>query len=281
MQLRPSRTVLLAYGFSGLTFIYGLGVGAWQWPPFKWILNTRHAVNLWRRERMGQLPTTKNSYEVSTSKHSFFELDNNGLLIGPIPKVKESEYYFRRTILSAETAVIVMDPWVDMPSDFLNSENRKALQIGLLPAVQDAVAGGHLVIVLTNNPATSPYSSSIPWELSKLAREGKAEILYHDDLNERRFATYLNRRNITTLIYTGFHSNICVIGRPTGLVCMANKGFKLYFVPEASAAAEFGNSWQDGTLHRATTMSISMSLAEILHLDSWQEGLQTFIRGHP
>jgi len=53
---------------------------------------------------MGQLPTTKNSYEVSTSKHSFFELDNNGLLIGPIPKVKESEYYFRRTILSAETA---------------------------------------------------------------------------------------------------------------------------------------------------------------------------------
>ncbi|ACO74626.1 hypothetical protein LHK_01640 [Laribacter hongkongensis HLHK9] len=72
--------------------------------------------------------------------------------------------------------------------------------------------------------------------------------------------------SIDTLIYSGFASNMCVIGRELGMIRMQSKGFRLFFVPEASAAVEFGESWDTGEIHKSTTLLISHWIGELISL---------------
>ena len=83
--------------------------------------------------------------------------------------------------------------------------------------------------------------------------------------------------SIDTLIYSGFASNMCVIGRDLGMIPMQIKGFRLFFVPEASAAVEFQDSWKNNALHESTTLMISQWVGELINLNdflSLSENLQ-------
>ena len=71
------------------------------------------------------------------------------------------------------------------------------------------------------------------------------------------------------MIYTGFASNMCVIGRRTGMIPMIHHGFRMFFVPEASAAIEWEESGDDNATHEATTRIISQWIAEIVRFDDF------------
>jgi nicotinamidase-related amidase len=127
------------------------------------------------------------------------------------------------------------------------------------------------VIVLTNDPNRNDkgYASKIFPELEKMATEGSLQILFHQDYDEKLFAKYLRIKGVNTLIYSGFSSNMCVIGRDTGMIPMKTNGFKLYFIPKASAAIEFKDSWETGSVHKNTTSIISQGIAELIELDDF------------
>ena len=62
---------------------------------------------------------------------------------------------------------------------------------------------------------------------------------------------------------------MCVIGRELGTIPMQNQGFRLFFVPEASAAVEFGDTWKTGSVHEATTALIATWVGELIHLEDF------------
>lgn len=216
-------------------------------------------------------------FYLNTVKNSFFLLDSKGRLVPEKIEGKDyyksgqNEYVLKRKFNTRKTALIVMDPWEDSGSDILNKHFRPVLRNKLIPLVLKAVDWNIPVIALTNDPdkKSACYDSKIAPELEKLANENRINVLYHQDFDSESFAKLLRKSGIDTLIYSGFASNICVVGRELGIIPMKPKGFRLFFVPEASAAVEDKDSWHSGDLHKATTTIISQAFGELIDLEEF------------
>ena len=161
-----------------------------------------------------------------------------------------------------------MDPWVDLPDTWYNNRNRQVMDSLLIPFVDKMNKLKHDIFILTNDPKVVNYSTKVHPTLLKLSEEHEnVEIIYHQQMDDDRFSKMLRVRGINTLIYCGYASNKCVIGRELGMVKMFWKGFQLYFVPKASAATEIGESWETSSIHEFTTDLISTNFGEIIDYD--------------
>jgi hypothetical protein len=183
----------------------------------------------------------------------------------PVPS-KNQHYIFSEKFLIDNTAFIVMDPWIDAPSDFLNNYFGRIIKRKIIPLVNLLRKCGFKIYTLTNNCKEikpSPYSCKIDNFF-----ERNTEVLYHDSQTPESFMKLLQERNISNLVYMGFASNMCVIGRNLGMIAMRNRGFSLYFIPDASAAVEVGYKWEDQKLHKAATLMISQWIGGIM--DYWE-----------
>lgn len=217
------------------------------------------------------------TYCIKTKSKSYFFRDKKGELVYEdinekrYFKSSENIYEYNRQLVSNQTTLIVMDPWEDNGSEFLNKQYAAVYYQKVLPLVNKAVSLKILVIILTNDPKKNyaDYGSIVYPELQILANNGKAQILFHQDFNNDSFAKYLKKKSIDNVIYSGFASNMCVIGRPLGMIPMQTHGFKLYFVPEASAAVEFKDSWKTGAVHNATTEIISQWVGELIDFEEF------------
>ncbi len=271
---RPSRTirVKIIRGIILLTalfiaFICGIGVGVNQWPPFSSPKDVKEVLS---REPATPKPaitkTSKAAYQVTSYRHSYFKLNSSGALElkSGLPYRFEDLYRFERTIHPGKTAIVIMDPWVDMASTHLNKTYGMIIETRILPLAKKAFERGHSIIALTNDPDSVEYNTNIHPELSAMASSGELSILYHQDLDDEKFAEYLHSKGINTLIYMGFASNMCVIGRRMGMIPMGLQGFRLFFVPQASAAVEYQDTWDNQLIHQITTKIISQSIAEII-----------------
>lgn len=299
-----TRTAIFILSLAVLSsvFFYGIGVGVYHWPPFfalqeikhtlfsetkvnqeqparissgniSSVQNTRPEANQ-RQEKAGN-NSSKNVYKVRTTRRSYFALDANGQfkLKDSVPYRSERVYPFLRTINSSSTAVIIMDPWVDMPTKHLNEYAKKITESRIIPLVKKALYLGHPIVILTNDQKKSNHSAKIHPVLQSFADDGKAIILFHQDYDDDSFAAYLSARKIDSLIYVGFSSNMCVIGRSMGMIPMKNHGFNIYFIPEASAAIEYAESWNNQSIHKSTTRIISQWIAEILDYDEFMKAV--------
>jgi hypothetical protein len=224
-----------------------------------------------------QSAVTSQYYSIKTKRRSYFALGGDGKLIPEQKqsrhyyKIGEDEYSFQRRIVSNKTALVVMDPWLDSGSEFLNQYYGLIFRNRILPLVLKTIDLGIRVFILTNDPKKMKvdYGGRVFPELETLADKGSVKILYHQDLDDQAFANYLKTLSVDTLIYSGFASNMCVIGRSTGMIPMRIKGFRLFFVPEASAAVEFKSSWKSGDVHSATTLLISQWVGELIEFDDF------------
>jgi nicotinamidase-related amidase len=224
---------------------------------------------------LNQSPAVKR-VELNTLSRSFFARDEKGMLVPETRdgrryyKVDEGTYRFSRSIDIGRTALLVMDPWEDSGSEFLNAHFDPVLKKSLLPLIEKSLSLGMPVVVLTNAPSMGvDYGSSVHPEIEKLAQDDNVAIIYHQNTDRTEFVRWLQGMSIDTLIYSGFASNMCVIGRPLGMIPMQGMGFRLFFVPEASAAVEFENTWEFGRIHEATTFLISQWVGELISLNDF------------
>lgn len=190
-----------------------------------------------------------------------------------MPYRLEGRYDFMSTIDPNKTALIVMDPWVDAPSEHLSRYYGEVVESRIIPLVERALARGHPIIVLTNDPDFVRYNSDIHPDLKELANAGGITVMYHQDLDGEKFTELLRSEGIDTLIYTGFASNMCVIGRLTGMIPMLHQGFRMFFVPEASAAVELPDTWENRYIHEAMTLVIAQWITSILEYDEYMNVL--------
>jgi nicotinamidase-related amidase len=299
-----ARPVIFILSFTVLSsvFFYGIGVGVYHWPPFFALQEIKHILlpkknehqakplqnslktspavqdtRLKANEHQQKAPynSADKIYTVKTTRRSYFALDADGQLKlkNSLPYRSERIYHFRRTIKSNRTAVVIMDPWVDMPTAHLNQYTRKVTESRILPLAKKALGLGHPILILTNDRKKSNHSAKIHQALQSLVDDGNAIILFHQDFDDDRFAAYLLARKIESLIYIGFSSNMCVIGRNMGMIPMKNQGFNIYFMPEASAAIEYAESWHDQSIHKVTTRIISQWIAEIIDYDEFMKAV--------
>ena len=213
-------------------------------------------------------------YSIKTMRRSYFAKNENGGYLcdnsGSLVR-KEGPYFTDETIVPTETCILVMDPWVDMESDHLNDYFGRITEETILPAVRNAIAIGHPVVVLTNDPAKVAYNTAVNSDLESMAANRQLHILYHQDFDRLQFSEMLKKNRITKIVYTGFASNMCLIGRELGMIPMKNQGFRLYFVPEASAAVERKDSWRSSDAHEDATQLISQWVAGIWEYSEWKE----------
>ncbi|QLA15393.1 isochorismatase family protein [Desulfolutivibrio sulfoxidireducens] len=216
-------------------------------------------------------------FDVATRTRSYFALDGKGdtVLDGkgfPIPG--EKEYTFVDRLCARETAVVIMDPWQDMPSDFLNTHYKRILNDKIVPLAELAAEKGVKMVMLTNDPRFVSYSTKTSPELEAVLGRYHAERVYHGHVKREKFAQHLKSCGIKNLIYVGFASNICILDRELGMVPMLHQGFRLFFVPEASAACEFGDTWQTQEIHKYATVIISQSIARLIAYDALMAALK-------
>ncbi|QLA15390.1 isochorismatase family protein [Desulfolutivibrio sulfoxidireducens] len=125
-----------------------------------------------------------------------------------------------------------------------NAQHEQVLNERIVPLVALAGSKGFPIIMLTNDPKVISSSTRTSQELADLLETYHAETIYHGQMTREGFSEHLRALHIENLVYTGFASNVCVIGREPGMIPMRNRGLNLLFIPEASAACEFGESWE-------------------------------------
>lgn len=251
-----------------VAFLCGLGVGGYYWP-----FSVTQRLESEFPQRAFLPSSNKAAYTLVSHTHSYFKLNADGKLElqGGLPYRAEGPYAVRRTISPAQAAVVVMDPWADNPTAHLNDFFGKITETRIVPLVKRAADRGHPVIILTNDPKQVNYSTDVHAELEDLIQDGQAVKLYHQNFDEREFAAYLRSHGVESLIYVGFASNMCVIGRQMGMISMKNQGFQIFFVPQASAAIELPDTWDDQSLHASTTNIISQWIAELIDYEDFMQ----------
>ncbi|QDQ40015.1 isochorismatase family protein [Legionella geestiana] len=223
------------------------------------------------------------SFTAEAIQRTYFALDSEGgLKLNdkglPYPATKDI-ITINTTFSTDNTAFFVIDPWIDMPSEFMNHYFGNITRHYLLPLITSAAEKGFPVYVFTNNCKQSlpvPVSCDIPNELHALIKKfPNAHLVYWQNLDLTPFVKSLHDNGISKIIYTGFASNVCVIGRPAGMIRMAGEGFSNYFIPEASAALETKGTWKSQKIHKATTTIISQSMAKLIHYEDIYKKLQS------
>lgn len=250
----------------------------YQWPPFSLLKDTKQVVARALATNQSVISVTPSTaYHVTTYRQSYFKLNSSGALEtkNGLPFRSEGTYSFERTIDPSTTAIVIMDPWVDMASTHLNEFYGQITKSRIMPLIIKTLERAHPIIVLTNDPDDVDYNTNVYPEIAAFASNGQIETIYHQHFDGEEFAAYLHSKGINTLVYTGFASNMCVIGRPMGMIPMLHHGFKLFFVPEASAAVEYPDTWDNQFIHHATTKIISQWIAEIIAYDQFMDAAAT------
>jgi len=121
-----------------------------------------------------------------------------------------------------------------------NARHEQVLNERIVPLVALAGSKGFPIIMLANDPKVISSSTRTSQELADLLDTCRAETISHGQMTREGFPEHLRALHIENLVYMGFAANVCVIGREPGMIPMLNRGLNLFFIPEASAACEFG-----------------------------------------
>ena len=117
--------VFLAAVIICIFFGYGICVGAYHIFPYDLIKATKDLIveepHISTNVPLQTIDGVEGqNYRLTTWRYSFFALDDNGTLLlnDSLPYRQEGICRFERIIMPGRTAIIIMDPWVDMVSDF-------------------------------------------------------------------------------------------------------------------------------------------------------------------
>ena len=134
------------------------------------------------------LESTELDYEKTVNKSSI----ENGLnvyhycyydLLPEDSYITSPEFKLRKENLDLEkTAIVVIDPWSDMPFPELNEMIEENVDNYILPVVNLAITNNMPVYIFTNNPDIIDYDTKICESLDKLVDNQKVSLLYYDQI---------------------------------------------------------------------------------------------------
>lgn len=138
LSVKTLKKKLFLFCVIAISFFYGVGVGKNHWFPYEIIRSVAKMTYELHNKNHFSEKTSGQDYIVETWRTSYFSLDENGFLStkNGTPYRKEGIFRFSRRITPQRTAVIVMDPWIDAPSDYLNKYYMDIMENSLIPTTK-------------------------------------------------------------------------------------------------------------------------------------------------
>jgi len=138
---------------------------------------------------------------------------------------EDSHYvYETREYDTQEVALLLIDLWEYCQNDGWIDRATMNMQTHILPLIQWARQKGIFIIY-------SPHHH----EMSSLITVQNGEMVVEE---EWELADMLHDMGITTILYAGYATNMCVLFRPDGMVRMDWNGFTVHLIRDCSIAVE-------------------------------------------
>lgn len=134
------------------------------------------------------------------------------------------------TIDLNKTALIVIDTWATHGNDGWMERAQKNMETKVAPLLELLRKHNVTIIYAPSNEKIAPVVSPMPGELIL----SSSNLLY----NTKEFDKYLKKHDITTLLYTGYAVNWCIINKPMSLMRMSELGYDTILVRDATIAFE-------------------------------------------
>ena len=161
---------------------------------------------------------------------------------------KDSTYvYTHRELDLNRTALILIDVWGYDPNDGFSQRATIHRQTKIVPLLALARKHNMEIIHAPGGRAIAEDSKPVPGEIV-IASQGVLGDTLQLDL-------FLKTHNITTLLYAGYASNLCVLNRPTGIIKMSELGYNIVLIRDATLAFETPESLEG---EWANVMAITM-----------------------
>ena len=178
-----------------------------------------------------------------TLKVRAFQQANNGKSLST---EKDGHYAFHTLeIPASELALILIDVWADHPIKGWIERAEQITRTKLVLLVEAARERGVLVVHCPHGEPTHPLVNPMPTELVLDGPGAKAQLI-----------KVLQQRGTKYLLYAGYASNMCVLTRPTGIIEMAQDGYRIVFVRDASLAIEAPDLLDEQTTHKVATYMV-------------------------
>jgi nicotinamidase-related amidase len=187
------------------------------------------------------------------------------------------EYYFSQERINiSRTALILLDTWEAHDNNTYERRMRLNVEEKIRPLLMSARENGILVVY-------APSGEKISKAIYPLSNEYIFETEFNYDiygnqydLIAEEFSDYLRQKGITTLIYAGYATNVCLLLKATGVVPMARKGFKIYVVSDATVAMEGPETIEGEWSRVATINTIELQFARSFTVDSFLSSLRVY-----
>ena len=161
-----------------------------------------------------------------------------------------------KRLSTAETAVVIIDPWAKHECPGWELRLSDNLSKFLLPALMAFRSTGIPIIYAPHDRMMSPA-----------IRPTEDELVMQGILSPRDIAHGLKAAGITHLIYMGYASNYCLMSRPIGAINMWRAGFGIIVVRDASIALETSETFAGEWSHRVMMDFVEASLGATTSVD--------------
>lgn len=148
--------------------------------------------------------------------------------------------YENKKLDTSSTALVLIDVWENYPNkDFLVKINENIISC-IVPLVSLARENNIIVIHSPHGfNKVSRYIIPLDGEFITVGIDSKS---YKDSLDE-----YLKKKNITTLFYAGYDTDVCLLNRPTGIISMSNLGYDIILIRDCTLSSS-GEQNKDSTI---------------------------------
>lgn len=163
------------------------------------------------------------------------------------PNTEKDGQHISRSLKTstAETALVLIDVWADHPIKGWQARADENVREKLRPLVDRARESGVLIV-------HSPHGEAI----HPLIKPTANDLIIDDPDEQVHLDEILKKQGVRHLLYGGYASNMCILGRPTGIFEMAKRGYEVVFVRDASLAIEAPEFLEEQLTHKVVTYII-------------------------
>ena len=158
------------------------------------------------------------------------------------------------------TAIVLIDIWAYHPNDGYAERMAVNIENKIVPLLD--LARKHNMTIIH-----APTSHEISNKASPI--DGELVESYPDKLKR-----YLEQNNISTLIYAGYASNMCLLTKPAGMFNMARLGYNIILLRDCTIAFELPNTLESEFSNYIAISIMELSIGKTSTLDDLQNALE-------
>ena len=158
------------------------------------------------------------------------------------------------------TAIILVDTWAYHQNDGWSERLEDNLKNKIAPLLTLARKYGMTIIHAPTNHEISDIVAPIEGELV--------------ESNPDKLTKYLERNNISTLIYAGYASNMCLLTKPAGIFNMKYLGYDIILLRDCTIAFELPYTLENELSNQIAISIVELSKSRTSTLDDLRDALE-------